>query len=68
MAEDTLTKRILMAWLAGTPDDANIALQIHEFGQLEFSIVDADGQERMLRVGVILPGEGEQIDPETNGH
>jgi hypothetical protein len=31
-------------------------------------MADADGEERTLRIGVILPDEGEQIDPETNGH
>ena len=58
----------MIKWLAGVPNDANIALEINEFGQLEFIVIAANGQERTLRVGVIGAGEGEQTDPETNGH
>jgi hypothetical protein len=68
MAEDTLTKGILIKWLEGVPDDTNIALEINEFGQLDFIAVSANGQERILRVGVIPPDEREQTDPETNEH
>ena len=64
MAEDVLTKGTLLAWLEGVPDDANIALEINDSLELEF-FVTANGQERILRVGVILPDKREQIDPES---
>lgn len=66
MAEDVLTKGLLLAWLEGVPDYAHIALEIHEFGQLEFIVTDSDGQDRILRISVIPPDE--QTDTETNGH
>ena len=67
MAEE-FTKGVLIKWLEGVPDDTNIALEIHEFGQLDFIVTDPNGQDRVLRVGVLGSAGGEQIDPETNGH
>jgi hypothetical protein len=66
MAEDTFTKGWLIKWLEGVPDDTNIALEIKEFGQLDFIVTDPNGQDRVLRVAVIPPNEREQIDLETN--
>ena len=65
---DVLTKSMLIEWLAGVPDDAPIALKINDSLELDFSVVSANGQDRILRVGVILPDKGTQIEPETNGH
>ena len=59
MAEDTFTKGVLIKWLQGVPDDTGIALEIHEFGQLDFIVTDANGQGRILRVGVLGAGSGE---------
>lgn len=56
-SNDTFTKGVLIEWLAGVPHNANIALEINEFGQLDFIVVDANGQERILRVGVVPPDE-----------
>ena len=65
-SNDTLTKGTLIWWLTDVPDDANIALQITDSLELEFIVVAANGQERTLRVGVILPDKDAQIGPETN--
>lgn len=48
-----------------TCDNSNIS-RIYS-SELEFIVVSADRQERILRVGVILPDKREQIDPEANG-
>lgn len=64
--QDTLTKRVLIKWLAGVPDDTNIALEINEFGQLDFIVTAPNGQDRILRVGVLGAADGGQLDPETN--
>ena len=68
MAEDTFTKGVLSKWLEGVPDDTGIALEIREFGQLDFIVTSPDGKDRILRVGVLGASSGEQIDPETNEH
>ena len=62
---DVLTKSMLIEWLAGVPDDAPIALKINDSLELDFSVVSANGQERILRMGVISHHDDEQ-DPETN--
>jgi hypothetical protein len=64
--QDTLTKGLLVEWLADLPDDANIALEINENAQLDFIVTAPEGQDRILRVGVFGPGDDEQINPETN--
>ena len=65
-SNDAFTKGVLIEWLGDVPDDTNIALEINEFGQLDFIVTAPNGQDRILRVGVIPPDEGKQIDPETN--
>jgi hypothetical protein len=62
---DVLTKSMLIEWLAGVPDDAPIALQINDSLELDFIVVSHNGQERILRMGVISHHDDEQ-DPETN--
>jgi len=66
-SKDTLTKTVLIGSLADVPDDPNIALEINDSLELEFIVVSANGQERILSC-VILPDKREQIDTETNGH
>lgn len=68
MADDILTKGLLIAWLADIPDDTVIALEINESAQLDFIITAPNGQDRVLRVGVLGPADREQTGPETNGH
>lgn len=62
---DVLIKSMLIEWLAGVPDDAPIALQINDSLELDFIVTDANGQDRILRMGVISHHDDEQ-DPETN--
>ena len=64
--QDTLTKGWLIKWLEGVPDDTGIALEINEFGQLDFIVTAPNGQDRILRVGVLGADDGEQVDRETN--
>jgi hypothetical protein len=66
MADDVLTKGWLIKWLGDVPDDTNIALEINEYGQLDFIVTAPNGQDRILRVGVLGALSGEQIDPEMN--
>ena len=68
MADDVLTKGWLIKWLGDLPDDTNIALEINEFGQLDFIVTASNGQDRILRVGVLGAACGEQTNPETNEH
>lgn len=62
MAEDVLTKGVLTEWLVDLPDETNIALEINEFGQLDFIAMAPDGQDRVLRIGVLGSAEGEEIN------
>ena len=64
---DVLTKSILLTWLDDLLDDAPIALKINDALELLFIVVSANGQERILKMGVISHVDDEQ-DPETNGH
>ena len=66
ITNDVLTKGILLAWLGDLPNDTNIALEINESAQLDFIVTDTNGQDRILRVGVFGPHDGDQADPETN--
>ena len=63
MADDVLTKGWLIKWLADVPDDTNIALEINEYGQLDFIVTAPNGQDRILRVGVLGADDSEQTDP-----
>ena len=64
---DVLTKSMLIEWLAGVSDDAPIALKINDALELLFTVVSPNGQERILKMGVISHVDDEQIDPEMNG-
>jgi hypothetical protein len=60
VTQDTLTKGLLIAWLADLPDDTVIALEITESAQLDFIVTDVNGQDRLLRVGVFGAADEEQ--------
>ena len=62
---DVLTKSILLTWLEDALDVAPIALKINDSLELLFIVVSPNGQERILKMGVISHVDDEQ-DPETN--